>query len=124
MKAVGLKAAGVAVVLSVGLLGAGRAQAMQCPAAGPGSGDIPLTAQEWAELETAVTHSDFANQVASRSVDLRRRFPGIDGAKTMDLFLRAYCPSVARLSGLSEAERQARLDRFRSEISPLVYQVR
>jgi hypothetical protein len=120
-----MRAAGLAVLLAgAALVGAGRAQAMQCPAAGPGAGAIPLNAAEWAELETAVTHNDFRNQVASRTVDLRRRFPGVDGAKIMDLFLRAYCPSVAQLLGLSDAEQQARLDRFRSQISPLVYPVK
>jgi len=48
--------------------------------------------------------------------ELRRRHPGAGDAELVNYLVTAYCPVVARLSGLGDAERTARVDRFAGQV--------
>lgn len=112
----------VALALLLVPFGPAASASIGCPLPGPRPGMIAQTPAQWAELESALTRGDVANQVAVRSADLRRRFPAAGNAELMNIFTMAYCPSVMRLTGLDDAEKQARLDLFSVEISPIIYQ--
>ncbi len=47
---------------------------------------------------------------------LRQRHPGVGDAELENCMVTAYCPVVARLTGLSGAEKQARVSRFLSQV--------
>jgi hypothetical protein len=53
--------------------------------------------------------------------DLRARYPGVENAEIVNYLATAYCPVVARMTGLGDREKQARVDRFVSEVAREVY---
>jgi len=56
------------------------------------------------------------------TVDTLRR-DGMPKSMIIDHLLGAYCPMVAQESSLTEAEKSARLQRFTSQITRLVYRL-
>jgi hypothetical protein len=53
--------------------------------------------------------------------DLRARYPGVENAELVNYLVTAYCPIVARLSGLDEQQKQAQLDQFVGQIMQFFY---
>ena len=114
----GLLAAGL-VVLQFCPTSAG---AFECPASqdqhGPGLlKETPAQIHGTASLLAA---GDVDNRVPEIVADLRKRYPGVRNAEIMNYLVAAYCPVVARLSGLGDAEKQSRVDRFAEQAGRVV----
>jgi hypothetical protein len=52
--------------------------------------------------------------------DLRARYPGVENAELINYLMAAYCSGVAQLTGLGEQEKQARMDRFVSQLAQII----
>ena len=113
-----LAAASLVVLVFCSLLPS-PAQAFECPvpqgAQGPGVlKETPAQVRRTASLRGS---GDAGNRVTEIVAELRKRHPGVRSAELVDCLVTAYCPVVAGLSGLSglgDAEKTARVDRFAS----------
>jgi hypothetical protein len=56
------------------------------------------------------------NAILVISGDLKKRHPRADDREIANYFLTAYCPLIAKETGLSGAEKRARMDRFSSQV--------
>ena len=97
--------------------------ALECPtlqtSTGPGVlKETPAQAQQIASL---LATGDDDNRIRVIVDDLRARYPGVQNAEMIDYLMAAYCPVVAQLSGLGEQEKQARMDRFVTQLSQIIY---
>lgn len=99
------------------------ARAFECPAPEPLAkpGALKETSRQIVDLTAVLARGDANNHVPSIVADLRRRYPAVQNAEVANYLTTAYCPAVARLSGLSDAEKQQRVDRFASQIMQIVY---
>ena len=99
------------------------AQAFECPVrqALPGPAVLQETSKRTQELTTLLATGDLGNRVPIIVADLRKRYPNVADAEVSNYLIAAYCPVVAKLSGLGDAEKQARVDRFASEVRTAGY---
>jgi hypothetical protein len=105
------------------LLVVAPAFAVECPAPHPLTrpGVIKETPAQVHALSTLLASGDAENRIDVTVSDLRARYPGVENAEIVNYLVSAYCPVVERMTGLGEQERQARVDRFVSEVSRAVY---
>ena len=99
------------------------ALALECPAANPLSrpGVIKETPAQIHALSSLLASGDAENRVGVTVADLRSRYPGVENAEIVNYLVTAYCRVVARMTGLGDGEKQARVDRFVSEVARDVY---
>jgi hypothetical protein len=64
---------------------------------------------------------DLGNRFPVLVHDLRGRHPDVPASELVNYLVTAYCPVVNSLTGLGDAEKQARMDAFASQVSQLVY---
>jgi hypothetical protein len=120
----GPRAVGIGLLLmaACGALAA-PVHALECPA--PRTLTRPAVLRETPAQISAMSDllatGDTSNRVQVIVADLRARYPSIENAELVNYLMAAYCPIVARLSGLGEAEKQARMDNFVSQIAQLIY---
>jgi len=113
----------IAIAAALGLALAGPALALTCPAPQPLTrpGVLRETPTQITVASTLLATGDDANRIAVLVADLRARYPGVENAEIVNYLMAAYCPIVARLSGLDETEKQARMDRFVSQLTQIIY---
>jgi hypothetical protein len=112
------------VFLGVAVLAfAGPALALDCPAPQPLTrpGVLKETSTQIAVASTLLATGDDANRIAVLVTDLRARYQGVENAEIVNYLMTAYCPIVAKLSGLGEGEKRARMDQFVSQLTQTVY---
>lgn len=99
------------------------AAALQCPAPQPLArpGILKETPTQTQVVATLLATGDDANRIRVIVNDLRARYPGVENAEIVNYLMAAFCPVVAQLSGLGEQEKQARLDRFVTQLSQIIY---
>ena len=99
------------------------AAALQCPAPQPLArpGILKETRTQTQVVATLLATGDDANRIRVIVDDLRARYPGVENAEIVNYLMAAYCPVVAQLSGLGEQEKQARMDRFVTQLSQIIY---
>jgi hypothetical protein len=57
-----------------------------------------------------------------RAIDaLRKRYPNAQAAELTNYLITAYCPTVKKLSGLTDAEKTARVRAFADRVLKLLY---
>jgi hypothetical protein len=99
------------------------AQAFECPEpqALPGPAVLKERSARTTEVTALLETGDLGNRVPVIVNDLRDRYPGVANAEILNYLLAAYCPDVARLSGLGEAEKRARMERAGSQFRAVIY---
>lgn len=99
------------------------AAALQCPAPQPLArpGILKETPTQTQVVATLLATGDDANRIRVIVNDLRARYPGVENAEIVNYLMAPFCPVVAQLSGLGEQEKQARLDRFVTQLSQIIY---
>jgi len=114
------RAAALAAAL---LIGAASAGALECPKPQPVNerGVIKETPAEIAELAPVLTGADVSGQVPAIVDGLRKRYPNAHSAELANYLITAYCPSVAKAAGLSEAEQTARVQAFSKAVLAALY---
>ncbi|WP_431285525.1 hypothetical protein ACQW02_12250 [Humitalea sp. 24SJ18S-53] len=94
------------------------AAALDCPIPQPNAtaGVIREPAAQIDRLAGLLGTGDVANRVPDIVRDLRQRYPAAGSADIVNYLVTAYCPVVNQLTGLGEAEKQARLAAFSSTV--------
>lgn len=114
----------VATVLLYGAFSLGAtAQSLICPIPqkSNGLGVLKESPAQIAETGRFLASGDTANRVSEVAFNLRKRYPGAANAEIENYLVTAYCPAIAKLDGLSVAERQARVDQFAHQASLAIY---
>jgi hypothetical protein len=108
----------LACAVGLGLLAAAPARALECPTAQPLArpGVLQETAAQKADLSRLLATGDTDNRVKVIVADLRSRYPTVENAELINYLAAAYCPVVARLSGVGEQAKQARMDQFVGQV--------
>jgi hypothetical protein len=99
------------------------AAVLECPVPQPLSrpGILKETPAQIAQVETLLSAGDADNHIRGAVNDLRQRYPGVENAEIMNYLMTAYCRVVAQLSGLDSQEQRARMARFASQLSQIIY---
>lgn len=84
------------------------------------SAAIKETAAERASTTQALSGPEQANAIGVIAADLRSKYPSAGDTEIVNYLQTAYCPLVARKTGLSYAEKRASLDRFSSQAEQIV----
>ena len=111
-------------ILSCGeFSGAARAQSLNCPTpqAMSGPGILRESPSKIAETGSFLASGEPANRVSEVIFDLRKRYPGTTDAEIENYLVTAYCPTVAKLAGLSVADQQTRVDQFARQARLTLY---
>jgi hypothetical protein len=118
----------ITLALRAGLLAAvmlapAGAGAMQCPQPQRGSqgGVIPETAITLQDLSALLESGDRANRIGVLIHTLQQNYPNARNADIVDYLVTAFCPVVNQLSGLGDAEKQARMDTFTQQVASQLY---
>lgn len=113
------------VIVSFGLSFpvSGLAQALECPVyqRTHTAGVLQETPLQVKEMESFLGSGNSNNHLSEIVADLRKRYPGVENAEIENYLVTAYCPVADKLTGLSRAERQARVDRFAHQASSVIY---
>ncbi len=110
-------------LVCAGFAGTSGAQTLDCPMPQPvnGPGILKESRVQISETGSFLASGDSVNRAPEVVADLRKRYPGVSDAEIENYLVAAYCPVVAKLNGLSVAERKARIDRFAHQASVAVY---
>ena len=113
----------VGVVAGLSLAVSMPVRALECPAPHPlaGPGILNESPAKIHEVENLLVTGDDDNRIHVVVDDLRARYPGVQNAEMIDYLMAAYCPVVAQLSGIDEQDKHARMDRFVSQLSRIIY---
>jgi hypothetical protein len=104
-------------------LGSAPASAVECPT--PQKLARPGVLKE-TPTQTAVVGAFLASGESSKTIplveaDLRARYPGVETGEIINYIVTAYCPVVNGTPGLSDADKQARLSRFVTDLDLMTY---
>jgi len=108
--------AALTLLASLGL--AARSQAIDCPTpqTATQSGVIKEPASEITRLSNLLASGDLGNRIAEIIGELRAKYPSVGSDELVNYLMTAYCPVVNGMAGLSDGEKQARLDAFSSQV--------
>ncbi len=67
-------------------------------------------------LPESLAAGDLGNRISEIISDLRAKYPSVGSDELVNYLMTAYCPVVNGLSGLSDDEKEARLDAFSSQV--------
>jgi len=97
--------------------------ALECPPPQPtgAPGAIVETPAQVSELAQLLGSGDLSNRIPIFIHDLRSRYPDVPASELVNYLVTAYCPVVNSLNGLGEAEKQARMDAFTSQVAQAAY---
>jgi mono/diheme cytochrome c family protein len=99
-----------------GLAGSQAARAFDCPLVG--SAPVPGALADPAQVAFLANAqgADLSNKIDELIADIRKSQPGVGDASLTDSMNAAYCPIIAAQTGLSYAQKRARLATFNSEL--------
>ena len=99
------------------------ASALECPAPRPVAkpGVLQETAAQIEETGKMLSSGDLGQQTKAIVAVLRSRYPQAENAELVNYLITAYCPVVAGLPQISEAEKKARLDQFVGQLMQKIY---
>jgi len=92
--------------------------AFECPIPHPTetASAIKETDAQKQSVTDALKGSERENTILIISRDLKKKYPHANNDEIVNYFLTAFCPLVAKETGLSDTERRARMDRFSSQV--------
>jgi hypothetical protein len=97
--------------------------ALECPTPQPAGapGSIQETPAQIAEMSQVLASGDLSNRIPLFVDALRRRHPNVPAGDLVNYLVTAYCPTVNNLTGLSDGEKQAKMDAFASRVAQAAY---
>jgi hypothetical protein len=111
------------VAIAASLLLAAPCVALECPTAQPAGapGAIRETPAQISELSQVLASGDLGNRIPVFVHALRSRHPDAPTGELVNYLVTAYCPVVNSLTGLSDGEKQARMDAFTTQVTVAAY---
>ena len=99
------------------------AHAFECPNPQPqgGAGVIKETPAQIAELAPVLAGGNIGDEIPKVVDALRKRYPGAGAAEIANYIITAYCPSVAKTAGLSDAEKTIHMQAFSKTVLAVLY---
>jgi mono/diheme cytochrome c family protein len=103
-------------VVGGGLAGTQAARAFDCPLVG--SAPVPGALADPAQVAFLANAQgrDLSNKIDELIASIQKSQPGIDDAALTDSMNAAYCPIIAQQTGLSYAQKRAKLATFNSQL--------
>ncbi len=110
-----------AATISVALL-SNNAFALDCPTpqTGAEAGTLPQSAKDISETSTRLAFGTTGNAVNEVIFDLRKKYPKANEEEIINYLITAYCPVVARKTGLSADQATDELKQFSAQVRSLV----
>jgi hypothetical protein len=110
------------LVLTASLLISPPSWAFECraPPAVARPGALKETPARTRMLARFLRRDDPGNSAPLIVAVLRGRYPDVADAEVLDYLMTAYCPVVARLSGLGEAAKRTRMRLFASQLKAAI----
>jgi hypothetical protein len=111
------------VTIAASLLLAAPCAALECPMAQPAGapGAIQETPAQISELSQVLASGDLGNRIPVFVRALHSRHPDAPTGELVNYLVTAYCPVVNSLTGLSDGEKQARMDAFITQVTEAAY---
>ena len=81
---------------------------------------IQETAAQRASASQALSGPEQENTIRVIATELRQKYPKATSTDIVNYLETAYCPLVAKKTGLSDAEKRARTDRFSSQVEQIL----
>ena len=105
------------------LLLAAPCTALECPTPQPAGapGAIQETPAQISELSQVLASGDLGNRIPVFVRALHSRHPDAPTGELVNYLVTAYCPVVNSLTGLSDGEKQARMDAFITQVTVAAY---
>ena len=99
------------------------ASALECPDPQPLArpGVLKETQAQIEATGKMLSSGDVGQRTQAVIADLRKRYPEAENAELANYIITAYCPVVAGLAQLGEAEKKARMDQFVSQLMQKIY---
>ena len=99
------------------------AGALDCPTpqAQAQPGVIQETPDQIAAFSSVFAGGDIDAQVPKAIDALRKRYPNAQSAELVNYLITAYCPTVQKLSSLTDAEKTARVKAFADRVLKTLY---
>ncbi len=100
-----------------------RAMAAGCPVPQrtPSPEVLLESATQLRSLSRLLASGDDENHIAAIVHAIRSNHPAVKNAELVNYLVAGYCPVVMHLSGLSDAEKTSRIDRFTQRAARIVY---
>jgi hypothetical protein len=98
-----------------------QAVAFECPRmerVGPGV--LQETKQDEQALSQMFQSGNVEDEIGIAVIDLQKRYPQASDAELANYLIGAYCPAVASMSGLSDAQKTARVEHFAATVFELL----
>ena len=109
--------------IAASLLLAAPCVALECPTAQPAGapGALQETPAQISELSQVLASGDLGNRIPLLVHALHSRHPDVATGELVNYLVTAYCPVVNGLTGLSDGEKQARMDAFITQVTVAAY---
>lgn len=97
----------------LGLCGPHQAGAFECPRPEKASpGVLPESAQDEQAMSQMFAGGEIENKIGVAVATLQRQYPQVTDTELVNYLMGAYCPVVATMPGLSEAQKTAKVEHF------------
>jgi hypothetical protein len=111
----------IGILMVVVLCWSNPAGAFECPRPEKTSPDVlQETKQDEQALAQMFAGGDIDNKIGIAVADLQRRYPQASDTELVNYLVGAYCPVVAQMPGLSDAQKTAKVEHFAATLFELL----
>lgn len=98
-----------------------QAGAFECPRPEMASaGVLDETKQDDAALAHMFAANDIENQIGIAVADLQKKYPDASDTELANYLIGGYCPVVAKMDGLTDAQKTAKVEHFAATLYELL----
>jgi hypothetical protein len=111
----------IAVLGAVLVGGSQPASAFECPRPEMASpGVLQETTQEQQALAQMFAGGDIENKIGIAVAALQKKYPQVTDTELVNYLVGGYCPAVAVMPGLSDAQKTAKVEHFAATLFELL----
>jgi hypothetical protein len=111
----------IGILMVVVLCWSNPAGAFECPRPEKTSPDVlQETKQDEQALAQMFAGGDIENKIGIALAGLQRKYPQASDTEFVNYLVGAYCPVVARMPGLSDAQKTAKVEHFAATLFELL----
>lgn len=98
-----------------------QAIAFECPRMEKtGPGILQETKHDEQALSRVFQSGDVENEIGVAVNNLQRKYPGASDTELVDYLIGAYCPAIASMPNLSDAQKTGRIEHFAATVFELL----